>query len=190
MRRYVQACTPPPEIQRFACRQAGKRGKFEHLTDLPEAFVGFLINFVLDAIGLGDEGLLLPVANHKEYRTKFWMELAGNDADRETMFNTLSDARTDWSALARVAIGRALADVRAFTYKNTDQPLVPSHVSFFYLTTLLSISPPEYYLFLEAKNRHAGHMRVSRAYATAGLAKILTFPYVGYDPLHRLFCYL
>ncbi|EYC05445.1 hypothetical protein Y032_0082g1587 [Ancylostoma ceylanicum] len=170
MRRYVQACTPPPEIQRFACRQAGKRGKFEHLTDLPEAFVGFLINFVLDAIGLGDEGLLLPVANHKEYRTKFWMELAGNDADRETMFNTLSDARTDWSALARVAIGRALADVRAFTYKNTDQPLVPSHV--------------------KAKNRHAGHMRVSRAYATAGLAKILTFPYVGYDPLHRLFCYL
>ncbi|EYC22854.1 hypothetical protein Y032_0016g2990 [Ancylostoma ceylanicum] len=122
-----KACTPPPEIQRFACRQAGKRGKFEHLTDLPEAFVEFLIDFVLDAIGLGDEGLLLPVANHKEYRTKFWMELAGNDADRETMFNTLSDARTDWSALARVAIGRALADVRAFTYKNTDQPLVPSH---------------------------------------------------------------
>ncbi|EYC22857.1 hypothetical protein Y032_0016g2990 [Ancylostoma ceylanicum] len=124
---FSRACTPPPEIQRFACRQAGKRGKFEHLTDLPEAFVEFLIDFVLDAIGLGDEGLLLPVANHKEYRTKFWMELAGNDADRETMFNTLSDARTDWSALARVAIGRALADVRAFTYKNTDQPLVPSH---------------------------------------------------------------
>ncbi|EYC01201.1 hypothetical protein Y032_0109g115 [Ancylostoma ceylanicum] len=37
---------------------------------------------------------------------------------------------------------------------------------------------------LEAKNRHAGHMRVSRAYATTRLAKVLTFPYVDYDPLH------
>ncbi|EYC45925.1 hypothetical protein Y032_0413g1014 [Ancylostoma ceylanicum] len=67
---FSKACTPPAEIQRFDCRQAGKRGKFEHLADLHEASVEFLTNFVLDAIGLGDEGLLSTVANHKEYRTK------------------------------------------------------------------------------------------------------------------------
>ncbi|VDO74798.1 unnamed protein product [Heligmosomoides polygyrus] len=54
-RRYFQhACDPDREIQRFACRLTGKAGKDPDLTDLPEDIVSFVIDFLMDALGLDD----------------------------------------------------------------------------------------------------------------------------------------
>uniref|UniRef100_A0A183GVJ3 Rho-GAP domain-containing protein n=1 Tax=Heligmosomoides polygyrus TaxID=6339 RepID=A0A183GVJ3_HELPZ len=48
------ACDPEREIQGFACRLTGKAGKDPDLTDLPEDIVSFVIDFLMDALGLGN----------------------------------------------------------------------------------------------------------------------------------------
>ncbi|CAJ0607248.1 unnamed protein product [Cylicocyclus nassatus] len=41
---FLNACEPPTKLQQYACRQSGKKGKFDHLKDLPEGLVDFLIS--------------------------------------------------------------------------------------------------------------------------------------------------
>ncbi|VDP61717.1 unnamed protein product [Heligmosomoides polygyrus] len=58
---FIKACNSVVEIQRYACRLTGKHGKDATLGDLPEDIVNFMIDFVVDAIGLGDEDIELDV---------------------------------------------------------------------------------------------------------------------------------
>ncbi|CAJ0608152.1 unnamed protein product [Cylicocyclus nassatus] len=48
------------------------------------------------------------------------------DDAREKFFNKLSEARVDWSGRARIAIGRALADMRTYHFDPERDALLPS----------------------------------------------------------------
>ncbi|CAJ0597394.1 unnamed protein product [Cylicocyclus nassatus] len=100
--------------------QSGKKGKFDHFKDLPEGLVDFLISFVLDALGLYRDELLRTPDEHK--RTS----LAEDDDGREQLFNVLSEKRVVWSDHARIAIGRALADIRTYHFDLERSALHPS----------------------------------------------------------------
>ncbi|CAJ0606564.1 unnamed protein product [Cylicocyclus nassatus] len=72
---FLNACEPPTKIQQYACRQSGKKGKFDHLKDLPEGLVDFLISFILDALGLHRDQLLRTPDEHKRNPNKWWEDL-------------------------------------------------------------------------------------------------------------------
>ncbi|CAJ0592418.1 unnamed protein product [Cylicocyclus nassatus] len=94
--------------------------------DLPEGVVDFLISFVLDAVGLYRDELLRTPNEHKQNLNRWWMSLGEEDDAREKFFNKLSEARVDWSGRARIAIGRALADIRTYHLDPERDALLPS----------------------------------------------------------------
>ncbi|CAJ0600986.1 unnamed protein product [Cylicocyclus nassatus] len=55
-----------------------------------------------------------------------WMSLGEEDDARENFFNKLSEARVNWSGRARIAIGRALADIRTYHFDPERSALLPS----------------------------------------------------------------
>ncbi|CAJ0595897.1 unnamed protein product [Cylicocyclus nassatus] len=91
-----------------ACRLGGKRRKYEHLMDLPESIATFLISFALDGQGLYVDDLLQPASELMRNPTIWWTNLGKDDKERTKSFDVLSQARMDWAAFARTALGRAL----------------------------------------------------------------------------------
>ncbi|CAJ0599056.1 unnamed protein product [Cylicocyclus nassatus] len=95
------------------------------LTDLPESLVTFLINFVLDGVGLYAEELLMSASECARQSNRFWLGLGNDDEARTKMFDRLSEARMKLCGLARVAIGRALGDLRAYHFDAEKEMLSP-----------------------------------------------------------------
>ncbi|CAJ0589062.1 unnamed protein product [Cylicocyclus nassatus] len=93
--------------------------------DLPESLVTFLINFVLDGVGLYAEELLMSASECARQSNRFWLGLGNNDEARTKMFDRLSEARMKLCGLARVAIGRALGDLRAYHFDAEKEMLSP-----------------------------------------------------------------
>ncbi|VDO65720.1 unnamed protein product [Heligmosomoides polygyrus] len=128
----VQSCGGNPAL---ACRLTGKHGKDATLRDLLEDIVNFMIgaslviDFILDAIGLGHEDIELDFEHFLTQPSLFWCKLDDNDADRGRVLKELRSSRIEWTSLIRGAIGRALTDVRSYRYRAEDNTLVPSNVS-------------------------------------------------------------
>ncbi|CAJ0592040.1 unnamed protein product [Cylicocyclus nassatus] len=72
---FLNACEPSTEIQQYACRQSGKKEKFDYLKDLPKGLVDFLISFILDALGLHRDQLLRTPDEHKRNPNKLKIAL-------------------------------------------------------------------------------------------------------------------
>ncbi|CAJ0600135.1 unnamed protein product [Cylicocyclus nassatus] len=94
--------------------------------DLPEGLVDFLISFILDALGLHRDQLLRTPDEHKRNPNKWWLDLAENDDARERLFHVLSEKRVIWSGKTRIAIGRALEDLRRYHFDPDRAMLLPS----------------------------------------------------------------
>ncbi|CAJ0599609.1 unnamed protein product [Cylicocyclus nassatus] len=95
------------------------------LKDLPESLVTFLIDFVLDAMGLFGDELLLPPADCARIHGRYWADLGETESQRRKRFDALSEARTDWSTHAREALCRALADIRQYEFDAARLTLMP-----------------------------------------------------------------
>ncbi|CAJ0601185.1 unnamed protein product [Cylicocyclus nassatus] len=63
---------------------------------------------------------------------RFWLGLGNDDEARTKMFDRLSEARMKLCGLARVAIGRALGDLRAYHFDAEKEMLSPPSVIFIY----------------------------------------------------------
>ncbi|CAJ0602271.1 unnamed protein product [Cylicocyclus nassatus] len=74
-----------------------------------------ILDFVLDGVGLHAEKLQLTDTECARKRNRFWLGLGNDDETRTKTLDKLSEARL-WNGIARVAIGRALADVRAYNF--------------------------------------------------------------------------
>ncbi|CAJ0608764.1 unnamed protein product [Cylicocyclus nassatus] len=122
---FLNACDPIHIIQHYAYRQSGKNGKDKSLKDLPESMVTFLIDFVLDAMGLFGDELLLPPADCARIHGRYWAALGETESQRRKRFDALSEARTDWSTHAREALCRALADIRQYEFDAARLTLMP-----------------------------------------------------------------
>ncbi|CAJ0604454.1 unnamed protein product [Cylicocyclus nassatus] len=48
------------------------------------------------------------------HHSRWWTNLGKDDRERSKAFDMLSQARMDWAVFARIALGRALRDVRAY----------------------------------------------------------------------------
>ncbi|CAJ0598540.1 unnamed protein product [Cylicocyclus nassatus] len=122
---FLNACDPIHIIQHYAYRQSGKNDKDKSLKDLPESMVTFLIDFVLDAMGLFGDELLLPPADCARIHGRYWAALGETESQRRKRFDALSEARTDWSTHAREALCRALADIRQYEFDAARLTLMP-----------------------------------------------------------------
>ncbi|VDO27335.1 unnamed protein product [Heligmosomoides polygyrus] len=107
-RYFLHACDPEREIQGFVCRLTGKAGKDPDLTDLPEDIVSFVIDFLMDALGLSNHDIDKHERDLVARRSLFWNTLGSNDEERSNLLRQLKLAKVEWISLARKAIGRAL----------------------------------------------------------------------------------
>ncbi|EYC30077.1 hypothetical protein Y032_0005g2436 [Ancylostoma ceylanicum] len=129
LRNYlIRACEPVERIQTYACRQTGKCGKHERLLDVPEEIVDILINCLLDGFGLGHPELSMTADQLIARPTRYWKELGPIDAIRTAALEERRKARVEWGPQIRGALGKALADVRAYVMKQ--DRLVPPQVIF------------------------------------------------------------
>ncbi|CAJ0593971.1 unnamed protein product [Cylicocyclus nassatus] len=55
----------------------------------------------------------------------WWTNLGKDDRERSKAFDMLSQARMDWAVFARIALGRALRDVRAYVLNPVRAKLLP-----------------------------------------------------------------
>ncbi|CAJ0607591.1 unnamed protein product [Cylicocyclus nassatus] len=94
-------CHPNKELANSYCASDCRR---EH--DLPESLVTFLINFVLDGVGLYAEELLMSATECARQSNRFWLGPGNDDEARTKTFDKLLEARMKLNELARVAIGR------------------------------------------------------------------------------------
>ncbi|ETN77425.1 hypothetical protein NECAME_11053 [Necator americanus] len=122
-----KACEPKQLIQNYACRQSGRCAKSEHLQDLPEQIARVLIECCVDGLRLGASELLMNADEIKKSPTKYWRELGPTDAVRSKVLSDRKKARAEWGALCRSALGRALADVRQYVFKNFKLVPRPNH---------------------------------------------------------------
>ncbi|CAJ0588435.1 unnamed protein product, partial [Cylicocyclus nassatus] len=56
----------------------------------------------------------------------WWLDLAENDDAGERLFHVLSEKRVIWSGKTRIAIGRALEDLRRYHFDPDRAMLLPS----------------------------------------------------------------
>ncbi|CAJ0609794.1 unnamed protein product [Cylicocyclus nassatus] len=68
---------------------------------------------------------ILSISYHAAF-PRWWLSLAVDDDGREKLFNVLSEKRVVWNGHARIAIGRALADIRTYHFDPERSALPPS----------------------------------------------------------------
>ncbi|RCN39275.1 hypothetical protein ANCCAN_14803 [Ancylostoma caninum] len=77
----------------------------------------------LDGLRLGAAELLMTMDEIRKNPTKYWRDLGPTDTVRAKVLGDRKKARAEWYALCRTALGRAMADVRQYVFKNSK--LVP-----------------------------------------------------------------
>lgn len=126
MRHYFSdACIPEDAIKKYSIRSHGNAGRSAALISVPERIVSFLIDFVLDALGLGHEDLLQSVSRARARLSLFWRRLGDTDEERTIAFHEMQGARADWSPQIRKAMSGALIEVRAYSFVAEGVPLAP-----------------------------------------------------------------
>ncbi|EYC20596.1 hypothetical protein Y032_0021g301 [Ancylostoma ceylanicum] len=105
---------PPEAIQQFSLRVSSRGGKKEVLKDLHESVVTTLIDFMLQPLGLGQPELDCTSDELRERPTDLWRSLGGTDAERAAALDDRQNCRQSWRPTCRVAVSKALADIRQY----------------------------------------------------------------------------
>ncbi|KAL6734964.1 hypothetical protein Aduo_005450 [Ancylostoma duodenale] len=111
---FVVACEPAEAIQGFSVRVSSKGGKKEELRDLPERIVSTLVDFMLEAMGIGQPELERTSQDLSQRPTEFWLGLGRNNAERGAALDYRKSCRMSWTPSCRVSISKALADIRQY----------------------------------------------------------------------------
>ncbi|KAL6742946.1 hypothetical protein Aduo_016037 [Ancylostoma duodenale] len=123
----TQACQPAQSIQLYACRLSGKGARSDRLKDFPENIVDIITNCFLEGMLLGQPELQRTAAELESAPTDFWKSLGSSYRERKVQLEYRQKCRIQWVELCRVAINRAVADVRQYVIKN--YRLLPKPVS-------------------------------------------------------------
>ncbi|KAL6725929.1 hypothetical protein Aduo_007950 [Ancylostoma duodenale] len=111
---FVVACEPAEAIQGFSVRVSSRGGKKEELRDLPERIVSTLVDFMLEAMGIGQPELERTSQDLSQRPTEFWLGLGRNNAERGAALDYRKSCRMSWTPSCRVSISKALADIRQY----------------------------------------------------------------------------
>ncbi|EYB96883.1 hypothetical protein Y032_0146g2558 [Ancylostoma ceylanicum] len=105
---FVVACEPPTAIQKYSLRVSSRGGKKEELQDLPERIVSALVEFMLEAMGIGQPELGRTAEELVEHPTQFWLALGKNDVERGAALDYRKTCRMSWTPTCRVSVAKAL----------------------------------------------------------------------------------
>ncbi|WKX89628.1 hypothetical protein Q1695_008908 [Nippostrongylus brasiliensis] len=114
----VRATEPVFEIQNYTFRTTGRYKRKPSLKNLPESVVHKIIGCCLDGVGLGaPEIVKLQVDNLMVFPTRYWVELGNSDEERKKVLEEKKRCRSIWEPYCRMALSRAMADVRQYVLK-------------------------------------------------------------------------
>ncbi|KAL6735747.1 hypothetical protein Aduo_006159 [Ancylostoma duodenale] len=115
----TQACEPVESVQLYACRLSGKEARSDRLKDFHENIVDIITNCLLEGMLLGQPELQKTAAELESAPTDLWKSLGSSCWERKAQLEYRQNCRVQWIELCRVAISRALADVRQYVIKNS-----------------------------------------------------------------------
>ncbi|EYB84303.1 hypothetical protein Y032_0319g2362 [Ancylostoma ceylanicum] len=105
-----KACDSPTAIQKYSLRVCSRGGKKEELQDLPERIVSASVDFMLEAMGVGQPELERSAEELVEHPTQFWLALGKNDVERGAALDYRKTCRMSWTPTCRVSVAKALSD--------------------------------------------------------------------------------
>ncbi|RCN27456.1 hypothetical protein ANCCAN_26809 [Ancylostoma caninum] len=109
VRRYlVKACSPPTEVQKYACRLTGKNAKVPSLLNLPDVVTNYLIGCLLEGLKLGVREIFADPEALAEKPTRYWLALGRDYESRKQELLRRKTVRAGWAVKLRQSIGRAL----------------------------------------------------------------------------------
>ncbi|WKY04437.1 hypothetical protein Q1695_005439 [Nippostrongylus brasiliensis] len=123
---FARASEPANEVQAYTYRTSGRFIKSDTLKDLPTNVVEKLIGCCLDGVGLGASELELTAEHLIVHPTRYWTNLGNNDYARAKAFVALKKQRESWISHYRVAIARAMNDIRQYVDGPDETRIVPA----------------------------------------------------------------